>query len=122
MPDVQFIGFRTIVIENSARTVTFLGYGTVVLAKGLCTQSAYITGPACGAKSFDSGAWSLTCGVRRINKTGEIRVDAPAIKGHDNMYHNVLKFASGVRELIQHELTPHLPTEEEITRTLQQGK
>ena len=120
MPDVRLTGFSTIIRHHPTYDTTFLGYASVILAKGLCTQTAHLCRYNTGARSFDSGAWALTCSVRRLNKTGEIRIDVPAIKCcGDGMWHPVVKLAPGVRESILHELTPHLPTEEEITTVVE---
>lgn len=122
MSNFQFLGFKTHIREHSAHATTFLGYATVMLAKGLCTQAAHITGPTGGAKSFDSGAWVLTCSVRRINKTGEIRVEIPVAKASNGMYYKVVKLVPMVHERIHHATVPHLPTEEEITHALHGGQ
>lgn len=118
MHDVTFTGFHTLIRESNNHAVTMLGYASVVVAKGLCTQAAHITHSTGGARGFDSGAWALTCSVRRINKTGEILVEVPSTQSHGGMYYDAVKLAKGVREQILHTVAPYLPTEEEITTML----
>lgn len=109
MPDIQFIGFKSYVQENTARTRTFLGCAAVVLPKEMCEQRAHIAGLSSRVSHFDNGDWLLACNVVKLTKTGEIIIEVPAKKVNEGMWYDVVKLADGVRAQILELITPHLP-------------